>query len=49
MTEKSKKEGLEREPLKTESNDLNTIENRSDDRTSPIYTKPIYKNCYKHI
>jgi hypothetical protein len=45
MTDKAKEEGLEKEPLKTESNGLNAKENSSDDRTSPIWAKPLYKNC----
>jgi hypothetical protein len=49
MTDKAKEEGLEKEHLKTESNGLNAEKDRSDDMTSPIWVKPLYKNCYKNI
>jgi hypothetical protein len=49
MTDKARKEGLEKDPLKTESNGLNAKKDKSDDTTSPIWAKPLYKNCYKNI
>jgi hypothetical protein len=49
VTDKAKKEGLEKEPLKIDSNGLNAKEDRNDDMTSPIWAKPLYKNCYKNI